>query len=283
MGPIMSNIVPLQPYPGHPLRALKKFAAKADGIVRHYDELDKPADDIRQKMEATTDREQIDRLFADANRAAVLDKHEQATLEWCVAAVPRFDPDENYEIDDDGQYYLKPNVVGARVAVLVGSFPSTPSVDPSVFLKALIESVCSFHVSLVAVDNAIWEAVGTLKFIPATSEFLPIVKRQQAKWSKRFEAITELAESSRCVVAELEELQDEAEKAAKTRAVEQAQRDLNYAHVRRDQAIVEARDAQTWAAIAAEEVASKLASVAQCEARVSVAEQALAEAVKAAS
>jgi hypothetical protein len=128
--------------------------------------------------------------------------------------VERFDPDSNYEPDDDdGNYYLKPSVVGARVGVLVGSFPSTPSGDPSVFLKAMVETVCSVEaLSLPALDASLWEATGTLKFIPSISELMVIVERQKERWHKRLMAVEEIAEVSRWTLVDIEALQAEAVK-----------------------------------------------------------------------
>jgi hypothetical protein len=207
-----NNIVPMQPYPGHPLRSLKQFAAKADSIVWRYDVLDNLLDDVRQLIEATKNREL---LIADAKRAATLDKHDKTLLAWCEAALERFDPEDNYEIDD-GEYHLKPSVVAARIAVLVGAFPAGAPSDPAVYLKVMMEHVCSVEaLSLVALDAAIWEAVGTLKFIPSVSELMVIVKRQKERWHKRFMAIQNIVESSHWVLAEIEELQVEAHRSSR--------------------------------------------------------------------
>jgi hypothetical protein len=173
-------------------------------------------------------------------------------------------------------------VIGERVALLVGAFPGGAPSDPLVFVQMLIENVCAIdYLTLPALDAAIWQIVGTKKFIPAVSEVLEIVTKQQADWSKRFCAIQEgVAESWRWALAEIEELQVEAEKAAKARAVQQAQRDLNWGLHQRSKAIAEAVDAQKQAATAAQAVASKMDWLEQCETRVLDAEQALAEAMK---
>jgi hypothetical protein len=204
----MNNIVAMQPCPGHPLRALKQFAAKADYVALRYNQIDKLLDTLGEKIGATTNRELIDQLIADAKRTAVLDDHDKTLLAWCEAAVQRFDPDDNYEIDDDKKYVLKPSVVAARIAVLVGAFPAGAPSDPTVYLKVMMEHVRSVEaLSLVALDAAIWEAVGTLKFIPSVSELMVIVKRQKEQWHKRFMAIQGIAESSHWALAEIAEPQ----------------------------------------------------------------------------
>lgn len=208
----MSNIVPMQPYPGHPLRALKQFAAKADRIVWRYDALENLLADVRKKMEATTNREEIDKLFADAKRTAVLDDYDKTLLAWCEAAVERFDPEDNYEPDDDKQHHLKPSVVAARIAVLVGAFPAGAPSDPAVYLKVMMEHVCSVEaLSLVALDAAIWEAVGILKFIPSVSELMVIVEQQKERWHKRLLAVESFAELSHWTLVDIEELRKAAQ------------------------------------------------------------------------
>jgi hypothetical protein len=207
----MSNIVAIQLYSGHPLRSLKQFAAKADQIVWRYKQLDNLLDTLGEKIAATKDREQIDQMIADAKRIVVLDNHDKTLLAWCDAAVDRFDPDDSYEIDDDKQYHLKPSVIAARIAVLVGAFPAGAPADPAVFLKVMIEHVCSDErLTLVSLDAAIWEAVGTLKFMPAVSEFMVILKRQDGQWNRRFVAINGIAEASCWTLAEIEALQAQA-------------------------------------------------------------------------
>jgi hypothetical protein len=202
----MSNIVPLQPHPIHPLRSLKQLAAKADYIALRYEQIDKLLA-IEEKIEATTDRKLIDKLIADAKRTAVLDDRDKTLLAWCEAAVQRFDPDDAYEIDDDEKYVLKPSVVAPRVAVVVGGFPSGSPPDPAVYLKVMMEHVCSDEaLCLITLDAAIWEATGTLKFIPAVSELMVIVKRQNQQWHRRLLAVHSIAEASCWTLTEIEKL-----------------------------------------------------------------------------
>jgi hypothetical protein len=199
----MSNIVPMQPCPGHPLRSLKRFAADADRIVRRYNELDNLGTEVFA--------ERVDDLIT-AKAAATLNEHDEALLAQCEAARQRFEPDSNYD-DDDG---LKRGVIGERIAVLVGAFPNAAPGDPAVFVRMLIENVSSVdHLTMSALDAAIWEIVGTMKFIPAISEVMQIVNKQQAVWFDRFLAIQDIAETSRWIVEQIEALQAEAVSSAK--------------------------------------------------------------------
>jgi hypothetical protein len=205
MGTVMSNIVAMQPYPGHPLRALKQFAADADHLVWRYNELNDLWAVTYEKIEATKNGEQITELIAAAKKIATLNQLDQATLAQCEAALQRFDPETNYE--DDGQGNLKPSVIAARIAVLVGSFPNGAPSDPAVFVRMLIDAVSSVeYLSLPTLDAAIWEIVETKKFVPTISEVLEIVRKQQSGWGKRFCAIHEIAETASWALEEIAEL-----------------------------------------------------------------------------
>jgi hypothetical protein len=213
MGAVMSNsnVVPLQPHPIHPLRSLQQLAAKADHLALRYDQINDLLDNLGEKIEAMTNRDQIDKLIADAKTTATLNERDQTLLAWCEAVVQRIDPDDAYEIDDNKKYILKPSVVAPRVAVLVGGFPSGSPPDPAVYLKVLMEHVCSVEaLSLTELDAAIWEATGSLKFVPSTSELMVIVKRQIQQWGGRLVAIHNIAEASCWTSEEIEKLQAEA-------------------------------------------------------------------------
>jgi len=104
------------------------------------------------------------------------------------------------------KFYLKPSVVAARIALLVGAFPAGAPSDPAVYLKVMMEHVCSVEPSLVELDAAIWEATGTLKFIPSVSELMVILKRQGVQWHRRIMAIQNIAEASSWALKEIAEL-----------------------------------------------------------------------------
>ncbi|MEY9182349.1 hypothetical protein [Bradyrhizobium sp. USDA 313] len=198
----MSNVVSMQPYPGHPLRSLKQFAVKADSILRRYDELEKLAD----RIEATAFGEP----WSEYRRAAVLDDQERAAIAWCEAALARFDPDDNYEVEAGNHYFLKPNIVAARIAIVVGGFPNGSPSDPAVYVKVMIEHVCGMEgLSLIALDSAIWEITASMKFLPSVSELMAVVDRQNALWRRRLLAIHNIAETAGWLLAEIEKLQVE--------------------------------------------------------------------------
>jgi hypothetical protein len=199
----MSKVVAM-PNSGYPLRALKQFATDADQIVRRYREMDDLDTNAFLKIEAATNRVQIDQVIAAAKKTATLNERDQITLAQCEATLQRFDPDSNYE--DDGKGNLKRSVIGERIALLVGSFPAGAPSDPAVYVRALIEAVGSADASLLALDSAVWEIIETKKFIPAISEALEIVKKQHEKWCNRVCAIEELAEASNWELKEIEKL-----------------------------------------------------------------------------
>ncbi|MGY3347731.1 hypothetical protein ACVW16_001046 [Bradyrhizobium sp. USDA 4474] len=275
----MSNVVPINRYPGHPLRALKAFAEDADRLARRAVELDELPGTIRARAEVMQDREMIAKLFADAKRDATLNEADVTTLAQCEAALARFDPDSNYDGDD-----LRLSVVGERVAVLLGAFPNAAPGDPEVYIRTVVENVRSVEMTLPALDAAIWQIVGSLKFTPAPSEVLEIVSRQQDDWDRRAHAIFTLAARSRCTIARIEALEIEAQEAAraraekqqaaeKARAVDQARRALDGARTRLSEMNVELTERQ-------QAFAAAMVWMRECQDDVLKCEQALAEAMK---
>ncbi len=173
-------------------------------------QLDDLPDLVRKKLAATTNRELIDKRIAEAKKTATLDQHDQTMLAQCEAALQEFDAAEFYE-DDFKENNLKRSVIGERIAMLVGGFPNGAPSDPMVYVRMLVKSVCTVDdLIMPALDAAIWEIIGTKKFLPAVSEVLEIVNGQTAPWNARSWAIRDLADTSRRVVAWIEELEAKA-------------------------------------------------------------------------
>jgi DNA repair exonuclease SbcCD ATPase subunit len=221
--------------------------------------------------------------FDRVRKLATLSAHDEERIARCKEALQTFDPESAYE-ENDREDGLRRSVIGERVAMLVGAFPNGAPSDPVVYVTTLVESICTVEaLCLPALESAIWQITGTIKFIPAITEVLEEVNRQQAKWEERFWAIHNLANKSRRLVARIEELEPElleaakvrAEQeraAAKTRAVEQAQQHLNDAREEYEQALAELAERRDL-------VASSLAWCAQWQQTVLEREQALAEAL----
>jgi hypothetical protein len=203
-GTIMSKIVPIhQPQIGR-LRALYKLAADADRVVSRYDELENLLPIVRKKMGALKNGELIDKLLADAKRAATLSKYDVEALERCNDALELLDASENYE-DGDPECDLRRNVVSARLAILIGAFPNSGSVgDPEIYTRVMVEHVFTVEgLTLIALDSACHEIVATHKFLPTTSELLKVLNGQATKWDRRLWAISSLANTSHRIVARI--------------------------------------------------------------------------------
>lgn len=203
----MTNIIPLKnSKPTHPLNSLKKFASDADHLVRRHAELDDLPDIVCRKMAALKTSEQIGKLFARANTTATLNECDQATLAQCEAALQRFDPESAYE-DDVKENNLKRSVIGERVAQLVGAFPNGAPCDPVIYVTMMVHNISLVdELIMPALDAAIWEIIGTKKFLPAVSEVLEIVNRQTKQWNERSWAIRDLADMSCRIVTRIEAL-----------------------------------------------------------------------------
>jgi DNA repair ATPase RecN len=279
----VSNIVPINPYPGHPLRALKQFAEDADRIVERFDELKVLPGIVRTEAKALQDIKQFDELFAEAKQTATLSEHEVSELAWCETALQRFDPDSNYE-DNMRETDLKRAVVADRIAVLLGAFPNANPGDPQVYVRNVIENVSSLALTLPALDAAIWEIVGTKKFVPAVSEVMEVVNSQCAKWDERFFAIWNLADKSRRTVAALDALQTEMREPIKARAAQMQLNSLTRAVEQARKALIDAQELFSEAGRDLEEKREAFGDaklwLLECQDAVLKSERALADAIK---
>ena len=91
---------------------------------------------------------------------------------------------------------------------MIGSFPSGAPNDPDVYVRVMLEHICSVDgFCLPALDEACYAVVATQKFLPATSELRKVLNAQAALWDRRLCAIYSLADTSRRVVARIEAMQ----------------------------------------------------------------------------
>jgi hypothetical protein len=191
----VTKIIPMQSYPGHPLKALNRFATDADHLARRYEQIE------NLHIGALKRGELIDK----ARTIATLDEQDGRILAWCAAAMLRFDPPTNYE-NDDPATNLKRAVIAARIAILVGAFPNGAPSDPAIYVRVLVENVSAIELTLPALDAAIWHIVETMKFLPTLSEVMKVVKEQVTKWDRRIWAIRDIADESARMLAKIEAL-----------------------------------------------------------------------------
>jgi hypothetical protein len=245
----MSKIVPIKQ--NNLFRSLDQLAKDADHIVARHADLQNLRRAVRQQKAALANGEVVGEII-DGKRAK-LSKYDETVLARCDELSELLDPPENYE-DGDREGELRRNVVIVRLASMIGAFPNAKPSDPDVYVGLLLEHVCAEEgINLLALDTACRKIVATQKFVPTVSEMIAVLGEQQEQWNDRLWSIAAIAESSRIAMTEIAELQV----AANARAVQQARSALDRAQHQRSKAIAE---------------------LAQCEARVLDAEQALAEA-----
>jgi hypothetical protein len=265
----MSQLVPIKQI--NLFRSLDRLAKDADHIVARHAELQKMRRTVVQQKAALANGEVVGEVI-DAKRAQ-LTEYDKTVLARCDELCALLDPPENYE-DDDREGDLRRNVVIVRLASMIGAFPNAKPGDPDVYVGLLLEHVCAEEgINLLTLDAACRKIVATQKFAPTVSEMIAVLSEQQEQWSDRLWSISAIEDTSHWVVTEIAKLQVEVQNAALARSV-------RWARGQRDKAAAEAVDAQKQAAIAAQAVASKMDWLAQCEAQVLDAEQALAEATK---
>lgn len=261
-----SEIVPVKQ--SSLFRSLDQLVKDLDHITERQAGLQDLRRAVRQRKAALENGELVS-VTIDSKQAA-LSQYDKTILARCDGLFALLDPPENYE-DDDREGDLRREVVSVRLASLIGAFPNGAPGDPEVYVRLLLEHVSAVEgLNLLALDTACRKIVATQKFLPTVSEVFEVLGEQQERWNDRLWSISNIEETSTFAMQEIEALKAEAAMAAKTRALQQAQRQHTY-----DVAAVIA--AQEQAAITAQVVASRLAALRQSETALRNAENALAE------
>lgn len=161
----------VQPLPR--LRSINRFTRDADYIMGRSGELWRVADSTA--------------------RVALISDDDRAVLARCEQAQDLFDPPDCYDDAETADRTLRVEVIGQRIALLVGGFPSGAPGDPDVYVNLLIEQIDAVEgLSLPALDAAVYQIIGTQKFLPTASEVLAVVNEQNEEWDQRMHAIAAL-------------------------------------------------------------------------------------------
>src|SRR5262249_36335263 len=146
----------------HPVRALKDFAANADRLARHYDQLDTARQNIRsvrQSPNVANAQKYLDEAGALLSR---YDKYfNEKAKELELALDERFSPDDAY----DDEYRLLEPRVRAAIALLLASFPNANPGNSEAYVGMMVEEVMAEDdVSLVVLESACSQIRRTSKF-----------------------------------------------------------------------------------------------------------------------
>jgi hypothetical protein len=271
----MSKIVPIpNQRPARLLQTLHRLEADADYIVARGERLGEIETVARQQKAAIERGEWISELL---NVKPVWDEHDEATLARCIDTLARLDPPESYEDDDPDEGVLRREIVGERLAMLIGAYPNGAPSDPDAYVAMLLEEVAAIDgLMLPALDAACRDLRRTQKFLPAISEVVDVLKQHRTTWIERLCAIREIKRTFREAAEAVEALRPLAEAAAKQRAVDRARHVVDGAHAQMRIARDAAIKAQHQSAAAAQDVTHKLAALAKCEAEIDAAAAALA-------
>jgi len=100
----------------------------------------------------------------------------------------RFDPEDNYEQDHEGNEMLKTGPIAARLGMMIGSFINTPQ-SPELFGRAMIEQVADIEgLSMPALETACREIVRTEKW-PDIPKVVAVVSEHINEWNTRRRAV----------------------------------------------------------------------------------------------
>jgi hypothetical protein len=157
-------------------RAFKRFMADCDELAEYYGSL--WTERIEEAEHARTPAE----LEDDADWC-------QKLVAKCEAGLERFDPEDNYEQDHEGNEMLKTGPIAARLGMMIGSFINTLPQSPELFGRAMIEQVADIEgLSMPALETACREIVRTEKW-PDIPKVVAVVSEHINEWNTRRRAV----------------------------------------------------------------------------------------------
>jgi hypothetical protein len=171
----------------HPVRALKDFAAMADGLADHYGELKTARRNIQNVRE--TPHQSDAQKYLDEARA-LLREHDNDFCEFAKELKQDLDERFNPESAFDDDCRLLEVRVRAAIALLLASFPNANPGNPETYVGTMVEEVMAEDdVSLVVLESACSQIRRTSKFAPNIAELVEAIQEQAEVWEPRLNAI----------------------------------------------------------------------------------------------
>ena len=208
------------PFKRHPTfyRALKKFTADADEIIDRLGELKSWGRFIERQASALAQGRAIDMPELQTIKCeATLGGQDEELLARCHEATKRFDPEDAYE-GGDRNGNLKQGIIAERLGELIKSKANRGPENPENYGTTMMEHLLAEDFGLIALEAACYEVREAKPYVPDHSDLMPVLRVHQAKWIERFEAIDDIAEVSRRLVARIDALEAEVTAAAKAQA-----------------------------------------------------------------
>jgi hypothetical protein len=255
---------------GNTFRDLKRLAELADAVItrlRSIEKIQKGLWELERALETEQPRPEIDLKGAELSQSD-LDR-----VNECNRLLAVLDPLEHYE-GDDRDHDVRPKVVAARLALLVGCMNVGKNQEIEVYSGMLLEHVTGLDsFSYLALADACREIEATKKFADI-AEIVEAITRHSDLWNSRTYAIQSLHETSTRVLRRIERLRPEIDADEARRKAQAAAYRLSNIEtalgITKNQAVAK----QVAAAKAAQEVAAALVKLAEQEAK-------LAEAIEA--
>jgi hypothetical protein len=92
-------------------------------------------------------------------------------------------------------WHLKPEIIAAKVADMLGSFPNAGPHDPERYVPALIDEIIGHGDLAPVLECAIRHVVRQSKFPPSIAEMLKALKDQSSAWGDRWRVVDTLDEN----------------------------------------------------------------------------------------
>ena len=238
------------------LRRFKMLADLADEVVERHDEINRASRNLFTLRLAQAYVLQDVELPTEAQ--LTLTEYDRDAIQRAQALFKVLDPEHAYNEDngdeDEDSFTLKREVIGDRLALLIGSFPRDPVAAPENFARMLIEHVAAENVSCVALHTACFELVATRKAMPSIAAVMDALAEHQTRWARRRDAVFGLAEVTTLRLADLRTVRGKVEAAKRAGALRSAEHAVAFARHDFEKARKEFEKKQTEAGIAEAEV-----------------------------
>jgi len=199
-----------------PIRALNKFAERAEDLALYEQRLHKAFRDIKLVTRYPHDDHAHGLLDGAADLLAQYDSRFRELAAELKRDGETFHPADAY--DEDGN--LTEARVRQHIGLLLASIPAGAKAgNPEVYLGMMVEEVMAQEgTSLAALESACSQIRLTLKFQPSIAEVIDAIVDQDNLWSPRWSAVDDCADYA-------EELRDELKIATELVAAEKAKRE----------------------------------------------------------
>jgi hypothetical protein len=185
---VVTTAGPRKPKLSH--TAFDDYVADMDSLDKMSTAMTELADRIEEASEEKSKAGMIANLHGTV-QFWINEKDFAATCAKCHAFEDLFNDDkwEKPVIDGKEQWFLKPEYIAERLALLINSFPNNGPRHPDDFVELLLEEVIAVDTAAITLEAACRQLVRTGKFVPSIAEVLEALREQTDLFINRWDAL----------------------------------------------------------------------------------------------